>query len=679
MVPCQPQSRVDRKVVAALLIFQALFFYHYYCREIAWDVPENNDQTDFLMQSYGIQENVLNHGIGVLWRSLGDPRWRTGNGWLYPWEGAIPAILFGGGRMPRLAVNFIAFAVLQWVAFHTARRVWGRRVYAYALLGLILAENSPWFFAGGLFDFRMDFPAYCLYGIWACAVLRSGMFLERRWAVAAGLIGALLALNRYIASVYMMGAWGLFGIVLLVAWWRARGPARREEAQRRVGNIILATAILLAIVVPAFLFNRHLIYLYYIVGHVTSGEKYIRLRGTGIVDAASYLLYYPKNVLFDHLGRPFEFAAPIGLITAVVLRIVGRRGGSAAAATPWLKNPVLLQLSFLICAILIPLAALTSDISKSPVVGSIVDIPVALLVVQIIAALTENLPEALYPILCVATVVMFGIGANKILDNGTKHSTAYTYKPAIEHLVAADDWMAKFAVEHDWPQPKLSCDAISGWFNNGVINCLAYEHSSAILDFRLLLGDTINKISEAAAMEDLAESDFVILSDPYRISGYPFTEGIAEYWPDIKSWCDQNLVHVQTFKFINQSLILYVRPTAVMEGMISEWIPARGIDLIVPTETLSRFPVINITGQGNPALVMSAAATDQSARGPHPLPTKLVFTGQSYELRIDSSGIDLNGTESAHIHVDFAINVPAVPDQGIIPKPDRVALVREKP
>ena len=28
-----------------------------------------------------------------------------------------------------------------------------------------------------------------------------------------------------------------------------------------------------AIVVPAFLFNRHLIYLYYIVGHVTSGEK----------------------------------------------------------------------------------------------------------------------------------------------------------------------------------------------------------------------------------------------------------------------------------------------------------------------------------------------------------------------------------------------------------------------
>src|ERR1700691_5273088 len=163
MVQCQPESRIDRRIIAALLIFQAVIFYNYYCREVAWDVPENNDQTDFLSQSYGIQDAVLNHGIGGLWHGLGDPRWRTGNGWVYPWEGAIIAIVFGGGRLPRLAVNFIAFAVLQWVGFHTARRVWGRRAYGYALLGLILAENSPWFFAGGLFDFRMDFPAYCLF------------------------------------------------------------------------------------------------------------------------------------------------------------------------------------------------------------------------------------------------------------------------------------------------------------------------------------------------------------------------------------------------------------------------------------------------------------------------------------------------------------------------------------
>ena len=104
------QLRVDRKIIAALLIFQALFFYHYYCREIAWDVPENNDQTDFLSQSYGIQENAPTTASPccAAWAIRAADGQRLAD----PWEGAIPAILFGGGRMPRLAVNFIAFAAL---------------------------------------------------------------------------------------------------------------------------------------------------------------------------------------------------------------------------------------------------------------------------------------------------------------------------------------------------------------------------------------------------------------------------------------------------------------------------------------------------------------------------------------------------------------------------------------
>ena len=65
---------------------------------------------------------------------------------------------------------------------------------------------------------------------------------------------------------------------------------------------------------------------------------------------------------------------------------------------------------------------------------------------------------------------------------------------------------------------------------------------------------------------------------------------------------------------------------------------------------------------------MSATATLQTPRGARTLPTKLTFTDQAYVLRIDGSGIDLKQNDPAHIHVDFTINVPAVPDQGIIPQ-----------
>ena len=679
MVQSQREMRLDRRFIAFLLIFEAIFFFNYYNREVAWDVAENNDQAVFLQRSYRIQEKVMSDGLPALWKSLVDPHLQAGNGWLYPLEGTVCALVFGGARLPRLAVNFAAFAALQWVAFFTTRRMWKRRAYAYALLGLILAQNSLWFFAGGMFDFRMDFPAYCLYGIWTCAVLSSDSFLDRRWVVAAALVGALLTLNRYITFIYMAGASGLFGIFLLLAWFRARDAAQLGVARRRLGNLILGTGMMLAIVLPALFLNRGVIWDYYVVGHVTSGEKYIRLRGTGIVDATSYLLYYPRGIVRDHLGHGFNWAAPFGLICALVLRILNKRPAHSRAARSLVNSPRVQQVVFLICAILAPLTALTVDISKSPVVGSIVGIPVALLVVQIIAALTENLTADLSAVLSVAAALMFAIGAYKVLDKGATHGFADTYRPSIERLVQASDYMVKFSVDHGWDTPSFSCDTISGWYNNGTLNCLAYEHYAKLMDFRLMLGNVIYQIDREKALSQLADSDFAILSDPYRISGYPFTEAIAKYWPDLKAWCDQNMMAVDSFPFIGQILHLYVRPTAIVDGMIGGWIPARGIDLFVPTDALSRFPVIAISGLANPTVVSSATAALLTPQGPRELPTTFTHTGQAYLLRIDASSVDLRGRDTIRIHVAYAISVPAVPDQGIMPQPDRVALVREHP
>lgn len=679
MVQSRREMRLDRRFIAALLIFEAIFFYNYYHREVAWDVAENSDQAVFLQRSYRLQDDVLNNGLPALWRSLIDVRMRPGNGWLYPLEGAVSGLIFGGARLPRLAVNFAAFAALQWVAFFTARRVWKRRAYAYALLGLILGQNSLWFFAGGMFDFRMDFLAYSVYGIWACAVLRSEMFLRRRWVVAAALVGALLTLNRYITLIYMLGVWGLLGIFLLVAWLRAGDAARLSQARIRLGNLILGTALMLGLVLPALYFNRGVIWSYYVVGHVTSGEKYIRMRGTGIVDRTSYLLYYPRGILRDHLGNGFNMAAKVGLICALVLRILTWRRVPGSAATSKGKSPLLLQALFLICAILVPLIALTMDISKSPVVGSIVGIPAALLVVEIMAALAENLTVDWAPVLTTAAAFMFVVGVYKVLDKGSTHGPSYSFREPIERLVQASDWMIKFSADHDWQTPSFSCDTISGWYNNGTLNCLAYEHYGKLMDFRLMLGNVIYEIDRSAAMSYLANSDFVILSDPYRISGYPFTESIAKYWPDLKAWCDQNLIAVDSFPFIGQILHLYVRPTAIMDGLVHGWIPARGIDLIAPTDGLSRFPVIAINGQARPTLVTSASATIQTRQGAHDLPTTITFTGDAYLIRIDAATVDVKGADPVRLHLAIGINVPAVPDQGVMPEPDRVALVREHP
>ena len=178
-------SYFDRSVLLMLIALEALLFYTFYYREIAWYPPQYFDQTAFLTESYRLQERIHEDGLGTLWMAM--TRQGAPNGWLLHIEGALSGLFFGGGRLPQLLINFLAFATLQMVAFVTARAVWISRIYGYMVLGLILCLSTAWIPQGGLFDFRADLMAYCLYGIWACAILRSKLFLDRRRAIGCSL------------------------------------------------------------------------------------------------------------------------------------------------------------------------------------------------------------------------------------------------------------------------------------------------------------------------------------------------------------------------------------------------------------------------------------------------------------------------------------------------------------
>src|SRR4029077_7842275 len=158
----------DRKLLWILIIAEAVLFWAFYAREIAPYPPQNYDQAVYLTQTYALQEQVSTKGLGEFWREL----WRNdhASSLALPIEGAFFGLVLGGARLPQQCVLLVAFCALQIFAFTTARIVFRDRVYGWIALGLILSETTLSFWAGGLFDFRLDFLAYCLYGIWACAV-----------------------------------------------------------------------------------------------------------------------------------------------------------------------------------------------------------------------------------------------------------------------------------------------------------------------------------------------------------------------------------------------------------------------------------------------------------------------------------------------------------------------------
>ena len=377
------RERFDLKILALSIAFQVLLFYSFYSREVAWYPPLNFDQTAFLNDTYRLEEQALTGGPAKFWSAI----WSRGHysGLALPIEGAIVGLMVPGTRLPQLCVNLIAFVALQAVAFSTARKAWSS-TNGYAALGLILCQATPWFWSGGLFDFRMDLSAYCLYGIWVCSVIRSQLFLDRRWAIVSGLIGALLVLTRFLTISYLLGVCAGFGAVCVAVAliWRADADLKRRM-RRRACHLGLSLGILVLIAGPILIRNWRAINNYYILKHAVGEEKYIRAAEVGIRDQVGHLLFYPRSIVFDHLGPVFLWGSGIAIAAALAARVFAR---SPTIDQPCGRDEIFpLQIVFLLGSILGPIVVLTIDIAKSPVVGGIVGIPVALLVVAGIARL----------------------------------------------------------------------------------------------------------------------------------------------------------------------------------------------------------------------------------------------------------------------------------------------------
>jgi hypothetical protein len=538
-------SSFDQRVLLVLIAVEALLFCNFCSREIAWYAPQNFDQTYFLTEAYKLEDRVFSKGIGELWKAL----WIRGHasGLLLPIEGALSGLVFGGSRLPQLCVLFIAFSTLQIVAFGTAGAVSDRRAYGYMVLGLILCQRTAWFWAGGLFDFRLDFVAYCLYGIWACAVIRSKLFLDRRWAIGCGLIGAFLVLHRFLTIIFLLGVCGGFALACIVIGIVGRSDADlASRLKQRLYNLALSVGILLVILGPVLLTNRTAIHDYYVIGHLTCQEKYLRASEVGISNPADHLLFYPKSILKDHWGPTFLSGSALAIATALIARLLGRHRTLDAQGSSRSDETFLLQIIFLLGAILGPIVVLTVDIAKSPVVGGIVGVPAALLIVALTVAATPNLgaPESspVRKLVVVCSLLIFALGLLTQLGHASRHVAEYAKRRDLKQVAELAKWLVQYADEHHCRNPRISFDVISGSLNSGAITTSGYEQTAELVEFRPMLGSTLTGVDRQEALSLLANSDFVILTALQKTGVFPFSQHVAEYWGDLKAWADKDLI-----------------------------------------------------------------------------------------------------------------------------------------
>jgi len=612
---------LDKYVLAGLIVFEMAACYNFYCREIAWHPPGNWDQCLYLADAYRVKERVLTNGFGQLANIIGSA---YNTGMALPILGAVSSLCFAGSRLPVLFVPFLGFILLQVTAFVTGQTVWRSRTYGYLLLGLILCLNTPWYWAGGLFDFRFDFMAFSLFGIWACAVMRSQIFLDRRWAMACGLMAALLVLTRFLTVLYLLGI--STGLGLVCAAVAGLGRSNRELARRmwrRVNNLALSTSVLAILVAPFLTYSWREIFQYYGIGHLLGDVSKARAHQSGVDSLVERLFFYPNSILRDHWGVAFVVSTAIVLAVALLVAF-SRSPKTSKLNFPIRDETFALQIVFLVGAIVGPILVLTIDTDKNSVVGGIVGVPAALLVVALSARDigVRTLDVRRFPRAVIGcSIVVFVLGVATVVDRISRHDPEYAEREDLGKLVDLNKWMVAYASDHGWYNPGISMDTISPWFYGYSITDTGYEAMGKFIEFRPLFGGDIMGADRQEAFAQLAQSDFFIVTAPVaqqiavdsgnispntsreanyewlsvlrrlkpfynpsvqpvpsgislegstaslqrwpaeRQHRYPFYQHLAQYRDDLKAWADKNMTLAQTVPFRNFTATVYVRST----------------------------------------------------------------------------------------------------------------------
>lgn len=583
-----PGKHFDKVVLLALIAVQAFLCYNFYSREIAWYPPGNFDQSRYLASAYQIQKDTHDKGVFELVRAIGSRFHFTGLA--LPIEGALSGLVVGGARLPQLLILFLGFCVLQLVGFSTAHLVWGSRAYGYTMLGLILCQSTPWYWSGGLFDFRLDFVAYCLYGIWVCAAIQSKLFLDRWWAIGCGLIGAVLVLNRFVTVVYLLGVSAAFAgfCIAIQIFWRTNSDFT-ERMRRRLYNLAISVGILAVVVAPFLIRSSAGWFQYYAVEHGVTKVKDVYALQLGVTNLFDNLLFYPKTLLRDHCGLTFVLGSAIAIVTGLIARFLDRPRIPVPKGASQQDETFLLQIIFLLGTILGPIVVLTADVAKNPCVGSIVGVPAALLVVCLAAKVSPRLGElasgSIRKLAFASSLVIFALGFANEFIHLSRHLPEYAQRQDLTRLVELDKWLVKYAGDHRWTNPAISFDVLSPWLDAFSITDTGFERSDELVEFHPLLSDGVLGVERSEALSLLANSDFAILTNspklgvtrtglsvdassdairefPKILLRFPFSQKIAEYWDDLKAYADKNMTLVKTVQFENFTATVYARSAA---------------------------------------------------------------------------------------------------------------------
>ncbi|HZY84561.1 MAG TPA: hypothetical protein VFE78_07005, partial [Gemmataceae bacterium] len=502
----------------------------------------------------------------------------------------------------------------------------------------------------------LDFPAFCLFGVFVGAVLRSRVLLSRRWAVAVGAAAAWLVLLRTLTLVYLTGTAALLGLFFLARLWHGRrNPEARRAAARRLTGLALAGAVLAAVAGPVLWDRRAQLTAYYVVGHLTGPERLLRAQKDG-----NAYLYYPSSLLTGHAGPAFLKLAALALLVGAAARL-------ARAARP--TGPARLEMvpafAFLAAAVAVPLAALTFDMHRSPCAGNVLLPGLLGLVLAGLVALARLHREGRgRPLLEGALAALAGVavagGVGTQLSNYGRHGRLTLCRYDVEQVLALHDAIYRRCQDCCWAAPVISATFNFDYAHHEAHRVLAYERHGSLPRTGEAFGG-IFALSEADALRGARASDFLLVAATHPPPACPFDESLAAALPKVRAYCEAEMVLLGAFDVEGSAVELYARPALRVEGLAEGWVTGAGLRLTGPGAVLRGRPRVVLSGKTGPAAAFQGQApgvhAELSAAG-HPartVPARFEVSPdrQDYRIVVDLSGEDVPADAPVEVRLAF--------------------------
>lgn len=617
-------------LLAALFVAEYLIFSSQFKQQIEQNYPLAYDQSSYYLQTYQLLNAFYSQGWSVLFSRSG------ATGATFPMQAMLLALINGVSRFSFLSLNLVYFLSLQAVLFFTVENKTSDRFQAWISVALVLALSTIFNVAGGLYDFRIDFSAMCLYGIFVCAILNTKTFSDFRWSIAVGAIGALIVSMRFITIAYVGPVLLLLFVALVIRSWLS--PNVRP---RQVRNSFLSGIVTLMIAGPFLWSAKELLYEYYGIGHALGSEGAVRAAEFGVNSTLDYIWFYPKSLFQDHLGLPFGWMAGIFMVVGAI--VVGTRREYFHFRRSSFDFLVI------ILSIFVPIIILTIDVSKSPVVGGVVCIPVILLLVLLSG---PRWPLAIaWP--CAIAASVFGFFVFVSNANLRQH---YLSDADLVTVNQINETIAQYVIDTELAVPKLALDRLDDYLNAVTISLANFKNfrrdMPAFPRIETTLATSVSGVDAETALNAVRASDVFVLTDPEKGRGgiYPFDQAMKEVWPRLAGFSEDNLFKLADVKIRGIPYRVFVGSPIRIDGLSADWATADGMTVMIDRKFLKQAPFIELDGRSFTAWLGSGLTITTNSSGK--LPVRYHEENGKYRIIVDARNAS-GGDGLASIKLEF--------------------------